>query len=150
MDEPRRIRGGHPDLGEQDSGELVVRVGVDGAAGAAVPGYRRYGSAELLRLVQVRTQAGAGVPLAEIGDLLDAGPEQFGAALVPARALLPELFDSVLARLRHSLDDPECVALTKRGSDAASWDPDDPRIEVPASALAETNRRAAGIDIPHQ
>ncbi|QBS40792.1 MerR family transcriptional regulator [Nocardia sp. CS682] len=34
-------------------------------------GLRRYRSAELLRLVQVRTLAGAGVPLAEIGDLLD-------------------------------------------------------------------------------
>lgn len=34
-------------------------------------GRRRYRSAELLRLVQVRTLAGAGVPLAEIGDLLD-------------------------------------------------------------------------------
>ncbi|GAA5103459.1 MerR family transcriptional regulator [Nocardia iowensis] len=34
-------------------------------------GCRRYRSAELLRLVQVRTLAGAGVPLAEIGDLLD-------------------------------------------------------------------------------
>ncbi|MFI7003041.1 MerR family transcriptional regulator [Nocardia sp. NPDC050175] len=34
-------------------------------------GDRRYRSAELLRLVQVRTLAGAGVPLAEIRDLLD-------------------------------------------------------------------------------
>ncbi|MFI9509009.1 MerR family transcriptional regulator [Nocardia sp. NPDC052566] len=34
-------------------------------------GCRRYRSAELLRLVQVRTLAGAGIPLAEIGDLLD-------------------------------------------------------------------------------
>ncbi|MEV4126147.1 MerR family transcriptional regulator [Nocardia sp. NPDC049707] len=34
-------------------------------------GCRRYRSAELLRLVQVRTLAGAGVPLAEIGDVLD-------------------------------------------------------------------------------
>ncbi len=34
-------------------------------------GCRRYGSAELLRLVQVRTLAGAGVPLPEITDLLD-------------------------------------------------------------------------------
>ncbi|WP_234391206.1 MerR family transcriptional regulator [Nocardia suismassiliense] len=36
-----------------------------------ISGLRRYRSAELLRLVQVRTLAGAGVPLAEIGDLLD-------------------------------------------------------------------------------
>lgn len=34
-------------------------------------GCRRYRSAELLRLVQVRTLAGAGLPLAEIGDLLE-------------------------------------------------------------------------------
>lgn len=34
-------------------------------------GHRRYRPAELLRLVQIRTLAGAGVPLTEIGDLLD-------------------------------------------------------------------------------
>ncbi|MFB8003376.1 MerR family transcriptional regulator [Nocardia sp. NPDC056000] len=34
-------------------------------------GCRRYRSAELLRLVQVRALAGAGVPLVEIGDLLE-------------------------------------------------------------------------------
>ena len=33
-------------------------------------GYRRYGSADLLRLVRVRTLAAAGVPLADIGPLL--------------------------------------------------------------------------------
>ena len=146
-------------------------------------GYRRYRSADLLRLVQVRTLAGAGVPLAEIGDLLDADPERFAAALddvhrrlteriedliarrdtlhrldhgdrallpdracavldrlpglgfspdyvagqrealVLARALVPEIFDSFLTRLEHSLDDPEFVELTKRGWDARSWDP---------------------------
>ncbi|MFI6688303.1 MerR family transcriptional regulator [Streptomyces sp. NPDC050485] len=160
-------------------------------------GYRRYGSADLLRLVQVRTLAGAGVPLAEIGDLLDADPERFAAdlddvhrrlteqiedliarrdtlhrlaqgdrvllpdracavldrladlgfspdyvatqreALVLARALVPEVFDTFLTRLEHGLDDPEFVELTKRGLDATSWDPDDPRIEELASALAD-------------
>ncbi|MGI5212239.1 MerR family transcriptional regulator [Plantactinospora sp. CA-290183] len=160
-------------------------------------GYRRYGSADLLRLVQVRTLAGAGVPLAEICDLLDADPERFSAALddvghrlteriddliarrdtlhrlahgdrvllpdracavldrladldfspdyvaiqrealVLARALVPEIFDSFLTRLEHSLDDPEFVELIRRGCDAMSWDPDDPRIEELASALAD-------------
>ncbi|MFD7256319.1 MerR family transcriptional regulator [Streptomyces sp. NPDC059874] len=160
-------------------------------------GYRRYGSADLLRLVQVRTLAGAGVPLAEIGDLLDAEPERFTAALddvhrrlteriedltarrdtlhrlahgdrvllpdracavldrltdlgfssdyvatqrealVLTRALVPEIFDTFLTRLQHSLDDSEYVELTKRGSEAASWHPDDPRIEELASALAD-------------
>ncbi|MCX4902415.1 MerR family transcriptional regulator (plasmid) [Streptomyces sp. NBC_01369] len=160
-------------------------------------GYRRYGSADLLRLVQARTLAGAGVPLAEIGDLLDAEPERFTAtldgvhrrlteqiedliarrhtlhrlaqgdrallpdracavldrladlsfspdyvatqreALVLARALVPEIFDSFLTRLEHGLDDPEFVDLTKRGLDATSWDLDDPRIEELASALSD-------------
>lgn len=160
-------------------------------------GYRRYGSDELLRLVQARTLAAAGVPLAEIGDLLDADPERFAAALsdvhrrlteriedliarrdtlhrlahgdrallpdracavldrladlgfgpdyvaaqrealVLARALDPEIHDSFLIQLDHSLDDPEFVELTKRGIEAMSWNPDDPRIEDLASALAD-------------
>lgn len=45
-------------------------------------GYRRYGSVELLRLVQVRTLAAAGVPLADIGSLLDSDAASFAAALV--------------------------------------------------------------------
>jgi DNA-binding transcriptional MerR regulator len=158
-------------------------------------GYRRYGSADLLRLVQVRTLAAAGVPLAEIGDLLDADPDRFAAALddvhrrlteqiddliarrdtlhrlahgdrvllpdracavldrlaeldfspdyvagqrealVLARALAPEIFDSFLAQLEHWLGDPEHIDLMKRSLDAASWDPDDPRIDELASAL---------------
>ncbi|MFB4289531.1 MerR family transcriptional regulator [Nonomuraea sp. ATR24] len=160
-------------------------------------GYRRYRSTDLLRLVQVRTLAEAGVPLAEIGDLLDSGPEEFAAslhdverrltqriedltarrdtlhrlahgdrallpdracavlerlaelgfgpdyvaaqreALLLARALVPEIFESFLTRLEHSLDDPELVELTRRGVDAMSWDPGDPRIEELASALAD-------------
>ncbi|MEU9205364.1 MerR family transcriptional regulator [Streptomyces sp. NPDC048332] len=160
-------------------------------------GYRRYRSDELFRLVQVRTLAAAGVPLAEVSDLLDADPRTFAAtlddihhqlteqiddliarrdrlhrlghgdrallpdracavldrlaelgfgpdyvaaqreALVLARALVPEIFDSFLTRLAHSLDDPESVELTKRGWDARSWDPDDPRIEELASTLTD-------------
>ncbi|MFI6845055.1 MerR family transcriptional regulator [Kitasatospora sp. NBC_00085] len=160
-------------------------------------GYRRYGSDQLLRLVQVRTMAAAGVPLAEIGPLLDAEAEQFTAtladverrlteriaeltarrdmlhrlaegdrallpdracaildrmpglgfgpdyvaaqreALVLARALVPEGFDGFLTQLEHRLDDPESVELTKRGWEAETWDPDDPRIEELATAMAD-------------
>ncbi|MCK7624517.1 MerR family transcriptional regulator [Streptomyces sp. RS10V-4] len=159
-------------------------------------GYRRYGSADLLRLVQVRALAGAGVPLAEISELLDAEPERFATALddvrrrltaqieeltarrdtlhrlahgdrallpdracavldrlaelgfspdyvttqrealVLSRALAPEIFDLFLLNLEHRLGDPEFVELTKRGWEARSWDPDDPRIEELASAVA--------------
>ncbi|MEV6561511.1 MerR family transcriptional regulator [Nocardia sp. NPDC051756] len=47
------------------------RHGLVGEPECDSSGARRYRPAELLRLVQVRTLAGAGVPLAEIGDLLD-------------------------------------------------------------------------------
>nr|WP_042194032.1 MerR family transcriptional regulator [Kibdelosporangium sp. MJ126-NF4]CEL21033.1 regulatory protein, MerR [Kibdelosporangium sp. MJ126-NF4]CTQ95453.1 Transcriptional regulator, MerR family [Kibdelosporangium sp. MJ126-NF4] len=160
-------------------------------------GYRRYGSADLLRLVQVRTLAAAGVPLAEVAGLLDADPDQFAAALVDveqrltdrinelharrdtlrqladgdrvllpdralavldrltdlgfspdyvagqrealvlARALAPEFFDTFLTHLEHRLDDPEYVDLTKRSWDALSWNPDDPRIDQLATAVAD-------------
>ncbi len=160
-------------------------------------GYRRYGSGELLQLVQVRTLAAAGVPLAEIGPMLGADAAEFGAALtdverqlteridalvarrntlhrladgdrvllpdracavldrmrglgfdpayvaaqrealVLARALVPEGFDGFLTQLEHGLDDPEYIALTKRGQEAETWDPDDPRIEELAAAMAD-------------
>ncbi|MET8630514.1 MerR family transcriptional regulator [Kitasatospora sp. NPDC004669] len=160
-------------------------------------GYRRYGSEELLRLVQVRTLAAAGVPLAEIGPLLDAdagqfadaladvarqlteriadlvarldmlhrladgdrallperactilgrmpglgfGPDYVAAqreALVLARVLVPEGFDGFLTQLEHRLEDPEYIELAKRGQEAETWEPDDPRIEELATAMAD-------------
>lgn len=160
-------------------------------------GYRRYGSADLLRLIQARTLAAAGVPLAEVRPLLDADNDQFAAALtdverrlteriadliarrdtlrqladgdrvllpgraltvldrltdlgfdpdyvagqrepmVLARAMAPEFFDIFLTQLEHRLDDPGYVDLTKRAWDARSWDPDDPRVDELASALAD-------------
>ncbi|MEV7377461.1 MerR family transcriptional regulator [Streptomyces lydicus] len=160
-------------------------------------GYRRYGSDELLRLVQVRTLATAGVPLAGIGPLLDADAEQFAAALtgverqlterieeltarrdtlhrladgdrallpdravallermpglgfspdyvaaqrealVLARALVPEGYEGFLTQLEHGLDDPGYIDLTQRGWEAETWEPDDPRIEELATAMAD-------------
>ncbi|MFC6566048.1 MerR family transcriptional regulator [Actinoplanes utahensis] len=44
-------------------------------------GYRRYGADHAVQLVKIRTLAEAGVPLARIRELLDAGPEQFAAAI---------------------------------------------------------------------
>lgn len=40
-------------------------------------GYRRYDAAAVVRLIRIRTLAAAGVPLAEVQQLLDAGPEEF-------------------------------------------------------------------------
>jgi DNA-binding transcriptional MerR regulator len=61
-------------------------------------GYRRYGSADLLRLVQVRTLAAAGVPLAEVGELLDADAEQFTAALTDVERRLTDRIADLIAR----------------------------------------------------
>ncbi|MCP3803451.1 MerR family transcriptional regulator [Allokutzneria sp. A3M-2-11 16] len=61
-------------------------------------GYRRYGSADLLRLVQVRTLATAGVPLAEVRPLLDADTEQFTAGLVDVEQRLTERIADLIAR----------------------------------------------------
>ncbi|MBP2478188.1 DNA-binding transcriptional MerR regulator [Crossiella equi] len=61
-------------------------------------GYRRYGSTHLLRLVRVRTLAAAGVPLAEIADLLDADPEVFADALADVERDLTERINELIAR----------------------------------------------------
>ncbi|MEU4409082.1 MerR family transcriptional regulator [Streptosporangium sp. NPDC023963] len=160
-------------------------------------GYRRYGSDDLLRLVQVRTLAAAGVPLAGIGPLLDADAALFAAALtdverqlterieeltarretlrrladgdrallpdravallermsglgfsagevaaaregwVLARALVPEGFGDYLTHVERALDDTRFVALIKSGAEAAAWEPDDPRIDELATAMAD-------------
>lgn len=63
-------------------------------------GYRRYGSAELLRLVQVRTLAAAGVPLADIGPLLaaDVDAASFTATLVDVERRLTGRIAELTAR----------------------------------------------------
>src|SRR3954453_1462059 len=61
-------------------------------------GYRRYGSADLLRLVQVPTLAAAGVPLAEVRTLLDADTEQFATALVDVERPLTERIADLITR----------------------------------------------------
>ncbi|RKF24074.1 MerR family transcriptional regulator [Micromonospora globbae] len=79
-------------------------------------GYRRYGSAELLRLVQVRTLAGAGVPLAEIGPLLDADTASFTAALADVERQLTERIEELTARrgTLHRLADGNRALLPDR------------------------------------
>ncbi|NUP64897.1 MAG: MerR family transcriptional regulator [Nonomuraea sp.] len=61
-------------------------------------GYRRYGSAELSRLVQVRTLAAAGVPLAGIGPLLDADAPLFAAALADIERQLTDRIEELITR----------------------------------------------------
>ncbi|MGW5386469.1 MerR family transcriptional regulator [Nocardia sp. NPDC003963] len=79
-------------------------------------GYRRYGSAELLQLVQVRTLATAGLPLAEIGPLLDADAEQFAAAVAAAERRLTDQIVELIARrdTLHRLADSDRALLPDR------------------------------------
>jgi DNA-binding transcriptional MerR regulator len=44
-------------------------------------GYRRYGAKAVVSLIKIRTLASAGVPLSEIGDMLDADAPAFAAAV---------------------------------------------------------------------
>lgn len=79
-------------------------------------GYRRYGSADLLRLVQVRTLAGAGVPLAEIGPLIDADTAVFANAIVDVERQLTERIEELTARrdTLHRLADGNRALLPDR------------------------------------
>lgn len=76
-------------------------------------GYRRYGSNDLLRLVQVRALAAAGVPLAEIGALLEANPALFAAAIVQVEQQLDERIAELTARraMLHRLADGDRALL---------------------------------------
>lgn len=44
-------------------------------------GYRRYDAAAVVELIKIRTLAAAGVPLSRVAELLDAGEEEFAAAV---------------------------------------------------------------------
>jgi DNA-binding transcriptional MerR regulator len=44
-------------------------------------GYRSYDTAAVVRLIRIHTLADAGVPLARVQELLDAGPEEFAAGV---------------------------------------------------------------------
>ncbi|MEU9831331.1 MerR family transcriptional regulator [Streptosporangium sp. NPDC048047] len=79
------------------------RLGLVGEPRRDGSGYRRYGSSDLLRLVQVRTLAESGVPLPEIGALLDAGPQRFATGLAEVKQRLTERIEELTAR-RDLLD----------------------------------------------
>jgi DNA-binding transcriptional MerR regulator len=76
-------------------------------------GYRRYGSDALLRLVQTRTLAAAGVPLADVKPLLDADTAQFTAALADVERQLTDRIDELIERrdMLHRLADGDRALL---------------------------------------
>lgn len=79
-------------------------------------GDRRNGSPDLLRLVRVRTRATAGVPLAEIGPLLDAESDELASAVAPVERQLDESIVELVARraMLHKLADGDLALLPDR------------------------------------
>jgi DNA-binding transcriptional MerR regulator len=79
-------------------------------------GYRRYGSDDLLKLVRVRTLAAAGVPLAEIGPLLDADPALFKTALAGVEKQIDDRIAELVERraMLHRLADGDRALLPDR------------------------------------
>ncbi|MBC7300606.1 MAG: MerR family transcriptional regulator [Nocardia sp.] len=100
-------------------------------------GYRRYGSAELLRLVKVRTLAEAGVPLAEIEPLLDADADRFATALAEVERQLTARIDELSARRAtlHRLTDGNRALLPDR---AVALLERFPELGFPADEVAAT------------
>lgn len=67
-------------------------VGLLAEPGRDHSGYRTYETAALVRLIRIRVLADAGVPLARVQELLDAGPDEFAAAVEQIdRALRAEI-----------------------------------------------------------
>lgn len=81
-------------------------------------GYRRYGSAELLRLVRVRALAEAGVPLAGVAALLDADAASLAAALADVERHLTARIEELTARrdALHRLADGDRALLPDRAA----------------------------------
>lgn len=63
-------------------------------------GYRRYTAEDAIALVKIRTLADAGVPLARIGELLDADPDALAAAI----AEIDHGIQERIAQLRRTRD----------------------------------------------
>ncbi|MEU4158018.1 MerR family transcriptional regulator [Actinoplanes sp. NPDC026670] len=95
------------------------RIGLVREPARDASGYRRYGSDDLLRLVRVRTLAAAGVPLAEIGPMLNADPEGFAGAVTGVEQRLTAQIAELTARrdtLRH-LADGDRALLSERAAE---------------------------------
>lgn len=50
--------------------------------------------------------------------------------------LVPEGFDTYLTHFEHALEDTRLITLTRRAAEAATWQPDDPRIAELATETA--------------
>jgi DNA-binding transcriptional MerR regulator len=75
-------------------------------------GYRTYGTAAVVRLIRIRTLADAGVPLARVQELLDAGPEEFADGV-------QEIDEALRAEIRRLQDTRSRLARLAAGEHLA-------------------------------
>jgi DNA-binding transcriptional MerR regulator len=105
------------------------RTGLLPEPGRDSSGYRCYDAAAVVRLIRIRTLAGAGVPLRRVQELLDAGPEEF-------RAGVAEVDAELRARIRDLRNSRNRVASLAAGD----------HLALPPSVVAYLDRlRSLGV-----
>jgi DNA-binding transcriptional MerR regulator len=93
-------------------------------------GYRTYDGAAVVRLIRIRTLAEAGVPLARVQQLLDAGPEEFARAV-------QEIDKDLRAEIRRLQDNRKRIARLAAGE----------QLALPRSVVDYLDRlRGLGVD----
>ncbi len=92
-------------------------------------GYRSYDAAAVVRLIRIRTLAGAGVPLARVQVLLDATPEEFAAGI-------DEIDQELRAEIRRLRSSRRAIARLRAGE----------QLALPDSVVAYLDRlRSLGV-----
>ncbi|RZS33988.1 DNA-binding transcriptional MerR regulator [Herbihabitans rhizosphaerae] len=93
-------------------------------------GYRIYNAAAVVRLIRIHTLAAAGVPLARVQELLDAGPEEFAEGV-------REIDKDLRAEIRRLRDTRERLARLAAGE----------HLALPASVVGYLDRlRDLGVE----
>ncbi len=93
-------------------------------------GYRIYAAAAVVRLIRIRILAGAGVPLARVQELLDAGPDEFAIGV-------RDIDGELRAEIKRLQGNRKRIAALAAGE----------RLALPSSVLSYLDRlRGLGVD----
>jgi DNA-binding transcriptional MerR regulator len=93
-------------------------------------GYRSYDAADVVRLIRIRTLADAGVPLARVQELLDAGPDEFARGV-------EQVDKDLRAEIRRLQDNRKRIARLAAGE----------HLALPQSVVDYLDRlRGLGVD----
>ncbi len=93
-------------------------------------GYRTYDAAAVVRLIRIRTLADAGVPLARVHQLLDAGPDEFACSI-------EEIDEQLRAEIRRLQANRKRIAQLAAGE----------QLALPQSVVDYLDRlRGLGVD----